>query len=91
MEMVVSNPSDTTEEIAAAAALSSGAGVLEHHMHKICLQEYTQRSGLSLPSYSTVNEGEPHAPRFRATILVDGMRFTSPYTLSRTRCCKMYS
>ncbi|KAH0435233.1 hypothetical protein IEQ34_026643 [Dendrobium chrysotoxum] len=82
MAMVVSDPSNTTEEIATAAAASSGVG---HHMHKNRLQEYTQRSGLSLPSYSTVNEGEPHAPRFRATILVDGMRFTSPYTFSHRK------
>ncbi|KAI0492836.1 hypothetical protein KFK09_027112 [Dendrobium nobile] len=83
--MVVSNPSNTNEEIASAAAASSGAGVLGHHMHKNRLQEYTQRAGLSLPSYSTVNEGEPHAPRFRAAILVDGMRFTSPYTFSHRK------
>ncbi|XP_020571921.1 double-stranded RNA-binding protein 4-like isoform X2 [Phalaenopsis equestris] len=56
-----------------------------HHVHKNRLQEYAQRSGLPLPSYSTINEGEPHAPRFRATILLDGLQFTSPYTFSQRK------
>ncbi|KAH0448213.1 hypothetical protein IEQ34_022013 [Dendrobium chrysotoxum] len=56
-----------------------------HHMHKNRLQEYTQRSELSLPSYSTFNEGEPHAPKFWATVLLDEMKFTSPYIFSHRK------
>ncbi|KAK8943409.1 Double-stranded RNA-binding protein 2 [Platanthera guangdongensis] len=55
------------------------------HMHKNLLQQYTQRSGIYLPSYSTFNEGEPHVPRFRATVVVDGMTITSPNTFSHLK------
>lgn len=49
-------------------------------MHKNRLQEYTQRSSLQLPIYSTINEGYQHAPKFRSTVLVDGVQYTSPNT-----------
>lgn len=57
-------------------------GVPEHFMHKNRLQEYTQRSALPLPLYQTINEGTQHAPKFRASVLVDGTTYWS---------CQMFS
>ncbi|XXG83973.1 hypothetical protein AAC387_Pa10g1602 [Persea americana] len=56
--------------------------VPEHFMHKNRLQEYTQRSALPLPLYQTINEGTQHAPKFRASVLVDGTTYWS---------CQMFS
>ncbi|KAM7475316.1 hypothetical protein LguiB_022559 [Lonicera macranthoides] len=52
----------------------------EHLMNKNRLQEYAQKSGIQLPIYQTVNEGFPHAPRFRSSVLVDGRKYTSELT-----------
>ncbi|KAG0485637.1 hypothetical protein HPP92_009716 [Vanilla planifolia] len=71
----------TAAAVAAVAAVASPG----NHMHKNCLQQYTQRSGLQLPCYSTVSEGEPHAPRFRATVLVGGLKITSPNVFSHRK------
>ncbi|KAH0462530.1 hypothetical protein IEQ34_010105 [Dendrobium chrysotoxum] len=45
------------------------------NMHKIHLQEYAQRSGISLSSYSTDNAGEEHAPKRRSCTKVSGYNF----------------
>ncbi|PSS35986.1 Double-stranded RNA-binding protein [Actinidia chinensis var. chinensis] len=52
------------------------------------LQEYTQRSGIPLPIYQTVNEGVQHAPRFRSTVFVDGAYFTSPNTFTNRKAAE---
>nr|XP_010924844.1 double-stranded RNA-binding protein 1 isoform X1 [Elaeis guineensis] len=52
----------------------------EQFMHKNRLQEYAQRSSIPLPIYQTVNEGHPHAPQFRSTVLIDGVTFISSRT-----------
>ncbi|KAK3017220.1 hypothetical protein RJ639_007138, partial [Escallonia herrerae] len=49
-------------------------------MHKNQLQEYAQKSALPLPSYHTVNEGYPHAAKFRSTVLVNKTTYTSKLT-----------
>ncbi|XP_050211118.1 double-stranded RNA-binding protein 4-like [Mercurialis annua] len=49
----------------------------EDLMYKNRLQEYTQKLNLALPSYHTVNEGFQHAPKFKATVLVDGQTYES--------------
>ncbi|KAL3525516.1 hypothetical protein ACH5RR_013888 [Cinchona calisaya] len=54
-------------------------------MHKNRLQEYAQKSSLPLPVYTTVNEGAQHAPKFRATVLVDGTYYTSKETFSNRK------
>ncbi|KAI9100297.1 hypothetical protein K1719_024515 [Acacia pycnantha] len=60
----------------------SGTRIPEHLMHKNRLQEYAQRSNMPLPIYHTPNEGSAHAPRFRATVLVDGKYYTSQNVFS---------
>lgn len=57
-------------------------------MHKNRLQEYTQRSSISLPVYQTVNLGFQHAPKFRSSVLVDGMVYTSPNTFSHRKAAE---
>ncbi|XP_038981575.1 double-stranded RNA-binding protein 1-like isoform X2 [Phoenix dactylifera] len=52
----------------------------EQFMHKNRLQEYAQRSSIPLPIYQTINEGHPHAPQFRSTVLIDGVTFISSRT-----------
>ncbi|KAI7985169.1 Double-stranded RNA-binding protein 4 [Camellia lanceoleosa] len=54
-------------------------------MHKNRLQEYTQKSALQLPVYQTINEGFPHAPKFRSTVLVNGEKYTSVHTFSQRK------
>ncbi|XP_042502794.1 double-stranded RNA-binding protein 4-like [Macadamia integrifolia] len=60
-------------------------GLPEHVSHKNRLQEYTQRSAIPLPVYQTLNEGSSHAPRFRATVLVDGVSYVSSETFSHRK------
>lgn len=54
-------------------------------MYKNRLQEFTQKSAIPLPEYRTFNEGEAHAPRFRSTVLVDGVAYTSPHSFFHQR------
>ncbi|XP_059306657.1 double-stranded RNA-binding protein 4-like [Lycium ferocissimum] len=49
-------------------------------MYKNQLQEYTQKLAKPHPIYQTVNEGFPHAPKFRSTVLVDGSKYESGST-----------
>nr|XP_029120990.1 uncharacterized protein LOC105047090 isoform X2 [Elaeis guineensis] len=58
---------------------------LREFMHKNRLQEYAQRSSIPLPLYQTVNEGYPHAPQFRSTVMVDGATFVSSCTFSHRK------
>jgi hypothetical protein len=57
-------------------------------MHKNRLQEYTQRSGIPLPIYQTINEGSSHAPQFRSSVLIDGVSYTSPNTFSHRKAAE---
>lgn len=52
-------------------------------MHKNKLQEYTQKSGLPLPVYTTDNRGFDHKPKFQSTVLVDGMEYRSEESFPR--------
>ncbi|XWS75561.1 hypothetical protein CRYUN_Cryun01aG0100900 [Craigia yunnanensis] len=57
-------------------------------MHKNRLQEFTQRSSLPLPVYQTFNEGSLHAPRFKSTVLVDGISYISVDTFSHRKAAE---
>ncbi|KAL5999352.1 HLA class II histocompatibility antigen, DR beta 4 chain [Asimina triloba] len=48
------------------------------YMYKNQLQVLMQRKNLSPPVYGSICEGQPHAPRFKATVTVDGQTFESP-------------
>lgn len=62
--------------------------VPEHLMHKNRLQEHAQRSGIPLPVYQSHNEGFQHAPKFRASVSVDGVTYTSPNTFSHRKAAE---
>ena len=64
------------------------SGLPEHLMHKNRLQEFAQRSNIALPMYQTTNEGSPHAPRFKSTVWVDGMSYTSQITFSQRKAAE---
>ncbi|KAE8671082.1 putative Rhd six-like 1 [Hibiscus syriacus] len=57
-------------------------------MYKNRLQEFTQRSSLQLPVYRTFNDGPMHAPKFRSTVLVDGLTYTSESTFSNIKAAE---
>ncbi|XP_039043386.1 double-stranded RNA-binding protein 4-like isoform X2 [Hibiscus syriacus] len=57
-------------------------------MYKNRLQEFTQRSSIQLPVYQTFNEGPMHAPKFRSTVLVDGVTYTSESTFSNIKAAE---
>ncbi|KAL3526971.1 hypothetical protein ACH5RR_011627 [Cinchona calisaya] len=63
----------------------SSNSVSECIMHKNRLQEYAQKSSLQLPIYESVNEGARHASQFRATVVVDGTKYTSQRTFSNRK------
>ncbi|XP_040996346.1 uncharacterized protein LOC121242543 isoform X1 [Juglans microcarpa x Juglans regia] len=70
------------------AAPPTSSGIPEQLMHKNRLQEYAQRSAISLPLYCTTNEGSQHAPQFRSTVTVDGEIYTSPNTFSHRKAAE---
>ncbi|XAR51468.1 hypothetical protein NMG60_11006102 [Bertholletia excelsa] len=57
-------------------------------MYKNRLQEYAQKSAIPLPVYQTLNEGKPHAPKFRSTVFVDGVYYTSQNTFSNRKAAE---
>ncbi|KAL5999349.1 HLA class II histocompatibility antigen, DR beta 4 chain [Asimina triloba] len=48
------------------------------YVHKNQLQVLMQKKNSSPPVYGSIREGQPHAPRFKATVTVDGRTFESP-------------
>jgi len=47
-------------------------------MYKNLLLVYTQRSSILQPIYQTMSGGPSNALRFRSTVEVDGVTYTSP-------------
>ncbi|KAH9322398.1 hypothetical protein KI387_017037 [Taxus chinensis] len=47
-------------------------------MHKNQLQDFAIRGGFDLPCYSSIREGLPHVPRFKAAVKFNGETFESP-------------
>ncbi|KAJ6796496.1 double-stranded RNA-binding protein 1-like [Iris pallida] len=69
-------------------APSNASGPADLFVHKNRLQEFTQRATLPLPMYQTINEGYPHAPQFRSTVVVDGHTFTSSRTFIQKKAAE---
>ncbi|KAK7379253.1 hypothetical protein VNO80_04708 [Phaseolus coccineus] len=53
--------------------------------YKNRLQTFSQRSNKQFPMYVTVNEWAQHDPRYRSTVSVDGMNYTSPNLFSQRK------
>ncbi|XP_057748455.1 double-stranded RNA-binding protein 4-like isoform X1 [Arachis stenosperma] len=66
----------------------SSSPLPQHLRYKNRLQEFAQRSNIPLPGYQTTNEGTPHAPKFRATVCVDGTSYTSQVTFSQRKAAE---
>ncbi|RYR18389.1 hypothetical protein Ahy_B03g063009 isoform C [Arachis hypogaea] len=66
----------------------SSSPLPQHLRYKNRLQEFAQRSNMPLPGYQTTNEGTPHAPKFRATVWVDGISYTSQMTFSQRKAAE---
>ncbi|KAF6163539.1 hypothetical protein GIB67_002544 [Kingdonia uniflora] len=49
----------------------------EKYSHKNRLQQYTGRAALAFPIYQTINEGNVHAPKFKSTVVVDGVTYST--------------
>ncbi|KAK8557661.1 hypothetical protein V6N13_008033 [Hibiscus sabdariffa] len=69
-------------------AHSSPPGPRGPFLHKNWLQQFAQRSSMQLPVYQTLNEGPMHAPKFRSTVLVDGVKYTSETTFSNRKAAE---
>uniref|UniRef100_A0A7N0TV54 DRBM domain-containing protein n=1 Tax=Kalanchoe fedtschenkoi TaxID=63787 RepID=A0A7N0TV54_KALFE len=54
-------------------------------MHKSQLQELCQRRSWPLPEYTTLQEGPPHRPSFKATVVVNGLAFHTSDYLKRAK------
>ncbi|WVY89531.1 hypothetical protein V8G54_035045 [Vigna mungo] len=57
-------------------------------MYKNHLQEFTLRSGNEFPVYQTINEGVLHTPKFRSTVHVAGMSYTSKSTFPQKKAAE---
>ncbi|KAM6567126.1 hypothetical protein CsatA_026254 [Cannabis sativa] len=57
-------------------------------MHKNRLQEFTHKSYIPLPVYQTINEGYQHMPKFRSTVIVNGVSYTSSDTFSTRKAAE---
>ena len=60
----------------------------DYGVYKNLLQEYAQKSGLPLPVYNIENEGFPHAPKFRSSVIIDETKFTSKFTFPDRRAAE---
>ncbi|XP_047152929.1 double-stranded RNA-binding protein 4-like [Vigna umbellata] len=60
----------------------------EHVMYKNRLQEFTSRSGNEIPVYQTINEGVQHIPKFRSTVRVAGIDYTSKSTFPQKKAAE---
>jgi len=57
-------------------------------MYKNRLHEFATRSGIAIPVYQTVSEGEPHNPKFRSTVWVAGISYTSQSTFPQKKAAE---
>ena len=64
------------------------AGVIPQP-YKSLLIQHAQKVWKQQPLYLTINEGSGHAPKFRCTVLVDGVSYTSPDTFQQRKTAEM--
>ncbi|KAL8100557.1 uncharacterized protein LOC141683980 isoform X2 [Apium graveolens] len=70
-------------------AQSKSVVLREASLFKNRLQEYAQKAGIPLPIYHTTNEGTPHAPMFKSTVVINGATYTSPNVFSHRKSAEM--
>ncbi|KAJ1376386.1 Double-stranded RNA-binding domain [Sesbania bispinosa] len=65
-----------------------GSSVSEVYCDKNRLQELAQKSNIALPLYQTINEGDQHGPKYRSTVFVDGVSYTSQLTFPQRKAAE---
>ncbi|KAK1433203.1 hypothetical protein QVD17_10111 [Tagetes erecta] len=65
------------------------AGSKPHMLYKCLLIQLTQKLKKQPPLYRTQNEGSDHIPRFRSTVCVDGVSYTSSSTFKQRKMSEM--
>ncbi|KAI7749043.1 hypothetical protein M8C21_009949 [Ambrosia artemisiifolia] len=58
-------------------------------VYKCLLNQHAQKLKKPLPVYQTRNEGSDHLPRFRSTVWVDGVSYTSSSTFHQRKMSEM--
>ncbi|GKD28210.1 double-stranded RNA-binding, partial [Tanacetum coccineum] len=58
-------------------------------LYKFLLIQHAQNVWKQRPVYHTLNEGSGHAPKFRCTVMVDGVSYTSPDTFQQRKAAEM--
>ncbi|XP_071739098.1 uncharacterized protein [Rutidosis leptorrhynchoides] len=62
---------------------------LKPNIYKSLMNQHAQKIWKQLPVYQTLNEGSEHSPKFRCTVWVGGMSYTSPSTFQRRKMAEM--
>ncbi|MED6121521.1 hypothetical protein PIB30_030950 [Stylosanthes scabra] len=81
-------PPHTSSSLTQNSCPSSAPPLPQHLMYKNRLQEFAQRSNMPLPVYQTTSEGSSHAPRFWATVWVNGTSYTSQMPFSQRKAAE---
>ncbi|KAL8231158.1 hypothetical protein R6Q57_000936 [Mikania cordata] len=64
-------------------------GSKPHLSYKCLLNQHTQKLRNPPPVYQTQNEGSDHLPRFRSTVWLDGVSYTSSSTFQQRKMAEM--
>ncbi|KAI3669685.1 hypothetical protein L6452_41023 [Arctium lappa] len=79
----------TPPEKVDASSLPFAAGSKPHLFYKCLLNQHAQKLRKNLPIYQTHNEGFAHLPKFRSTVWIDGMSYTSSNTFQQRKMAEM--
>lgn len=64
-------------------------GLKPHLFYKCLLNEHAQKQRKLPPVYNTQNEGFGHMPKFRSTVMFDGVSYTSTNTFQQRKMAEM--
>ncbi|KAI3726421.1 hypothetical protein L1987_66218 [Smallanthus sonchifolius] len=81
--------SQPAPENADSSSHPSAAGSKSHLLYKCLLNQLVQKLKKPSPVYQTQNEGSDHLPRFRSTVWVDGLSYTSSSTFQQRKMSEM--
>lgn len=79
----------TPPEKVDACSLPLAAGSKPHLFYKCLLNQHAQKFRKDQPIYQTHNEGFAHLPKFRSTVWIDGMSYTSSNTFKQRKMAEM--
>ncbi|GAU31102.1 hypothetical protein TSUD_212090 [Trifolium subterraneum] len=73
-------PQLNTASASVSAQPSSSQPPATNNSFKSALIEFALKSKMKMPEFHSRNEGESHAPKFRSSVIVDGLIFTTEQT-----------